>query len=73
MDNEEDIKRKENSYYSLYLSDYLTEKDDPRKDDKSFIESRNAMACDAYEKARLNGVAEELAQEMAMEVLFKGI
>ena len=60
------------NYYSLYLRKYLTEEDDPRANDKEFVNGRADAAAAEYETRRLEGLSVEQAQESAMKVLTRG-
>ena len=66
-------KSQELSYYGLYLLSFLNENHPDRLPDTDFIETRSDFATDTYEQARLEGLTVEIAQELAMEVLLKGL
>ena len=52
------------SYWSLYLKKYLTEEDDPRKDDDDFIDARAELAAATMEEVRLHeGLTVNQAEE----------
>lgn len=58
-------------YYYNYLKDYLTEHDDPRKDDDGFINDRAEYAASVHEaEARAGTMA---PSEVAIKVLMDGI
>ena len=66
--------KKDISYWALYLKKYLTEEDDPRKDDDAFIDARAELAAATMEKTRLQenltvNQAEERARAVLMEDL----
>ena len=61
----------EANYYTTYLQAYLTDVNDPRKDDEEFIESRADAASEEYE-VQCRGGAPPCAQELAMQVLMAG-
>lgn len=42
--------KKDISYWALYLKKYLTDENDPRKDDDSFIDARAEMAAATMEE-----------------------
>ena len=44
---------KDRSYFRDYLCKYLTEEDDPRKDDDAFIDARAELAAATMEETRL--------------------
>ena len=71
--NKNDKKRKELSYYHLYLQKHLQENRFEQADDASFIETRADLAATAYEQARREGYPIEGAQELAMQTLLKGL
>lgn len=60
------------NYYTSYLKGYLTDVDDPLKDDADFINSRAEQASDTFEQRRRAGVPPACAQELAMAVLMEG-
>lgn len=62
----------EANYYTTYLQAYLTDVDDPRKDDEEFIESRADAASEEYEVQCRGGAPPPCAQELAMAVLMEG-
>ena len=62
----------EANYYTTYLQAYLTDVNDPRKDDEEFIESRADAASEEYESQRHAGLDVFSAQECAMKVLMAG-
>lgn len=58
-------------YYYKYLKDYLTDQDDPRKDDDEFISERAEYAASVHEgEARAGTIA---PGEVAIHVLMEGI
>lgn len=62
------------SYWSLYLKKYLTEEDDPRKDDDDFIDARAELAAATMEEVRLQeGLTVNQAEERALTVLMEGL
>ena len=61
------------SYYGLYLLRYLLEQHSRKAKDLSFIYSREQLAAETYEQARLEGHSVEGAQELAMDALMKGL
>ena len=63
----------EANYYTTYLQAYLTDVDDPRKDDEEFIESRADAASEEYEVQCRGGAPPSCAQELAMAVLMEGL
>lgn len=65
--------QKELSYYGLYLLSYLKENHPDIATDKTFIESRSALAADTYEQARKEEYTPEGAQELAMAALLQGL
>ena len=71
--NKNEKKRKELSYYHLYLQKHLQENRFEQADDASFIETRADLAATAYEQARRDGYPIEGAQELAMQTLLKGL
>lgn len=71
--NKNEKKRKELSYYHLYLQKHLQENRFEQADDASFIETRADLAATAYEQARREGYPIEGAQELAMQTLLKGL
>ena len=71
--NKNEKKRKELSYYHLYLQKHLQENRFEQVGDASFIETRADLAATAYEQARREGYPIEGAQELAMQTLLKGL
>lgn len=64
---------KDISYFTLYLKRYLTEEDDPRKDDDAFIDARAELAAATMEETRLReGLTVNQAEERAITVLMEG-
>ena len=64
---------KDISYFALYLKRYLTEEDDPRKDDDAFIDARAELAAATMEETRLReGLTVNQAEERAIAVLMEG-
>ena len=61
------------SYYGLYLLRYLLEQHSRKAKDLSFIYSREQLAAETFEQARLEGHSVEGAQELAMDALMKGL
>ena len=61
------------SYYGLYLLDYLRNNKFEQASDTAFIRERADRAAETYERARLEGYPAEGAQEMAMNVLLRGL
>jgi len=61
------------SYYGLYLLDYLRNNRFEQATDTAFIRERADRAADTYERARLEGYPAEGAQELAMNVLLRGL
>ncbi|MBP5713998.1 MAG: DUF1896 family protein [Prevotella sp.] len=65
--------KKDISYWALYLKRYLTEEDDPRKDDDAFIDARAELAAATMEETRLKeGLTVNQAEERAIAVLMEG-
>ena len=65
---------KDISYFALYLKRYLTEEDDPRKDDDAFIDARAELAAATMEETRLKeGLTVNQAEEQATAVLMEGL
>ena len=65
--------KKDISYWALYLKRYLTEEDDPRKDDDAFIDARAELAAATMEETRLReGLTVNQAEERAIAVLMEG-
>ena len=71
--NKNEKKRKELSYYHLYLQKHLQENRFEQAGDASFIETRADLAATAYEQARREGYPIAGAQELAMQTLLKGL
>lgn len=71
--NKNEKKRKELSYYHLYLQKHLQENRFEQAGDASFIETRADLAATTYEQARREGYPIEGAQELAMQTLLKGL
>lgn len=66
--------KKDISYWALYLKKYLTEEDDPRKDDDAFIDARAELAAAMMEETRLKeGLTVNQAEERAITVLMEGL
>lgn len=66
--------KKDISYWALYLKRYLTEEDDPRKDDDAFIDARAELAAATMEETRLReGLTVNQAEERAIAVLMEGL
>ena len=61
------------SYYGLYLLDYLRNNKFEQASDTAFIRERADRAAETYEQARLDGYPAEGAQELAMNVLLRGL
>lgn len=61
------------NYYALYLRNYLTEEEDPRVNDKEFIDGRADAAAAHFEECRLQGMSVDQAQESAMKVLMQDL
>ena len=61
------------SYYGLYLLDYLRNNRFEQATDTAFIRERADRAAEAYERARLDGYPAEGAQELAMNILLRGL
>ena len=62
------------SYWALYLKKYLTEENDPRKDDDAFIDARAELAAATMEETRLKeGLTVNQAEERATAVLMEGL
>ncbi len=65
---------KDISYFALYLKKYLTDENDPRKDDDAFIDARAEMAAATMEKTRLReNLTVNQAEERAKAVLMEGL
>lgn len=66
--------KKDISYWALYLKKYLTDENDPRKDDDSFIDARAEMAAATMEETRLReNLTVNQAEERAKAVLMEGL
>ena len=66
--------KKDISYWALYLKRYLTEENDPRKDDDAFIDARAELAAATMEETRLKeGLTVNQAEERATAVLMEGL
>ena len=66
--------KKDISYRALYLKKYLTDENDPRKDDDSFIDARAELAAATMEETRLKeGLTVNQAEERARAVLMEGL
>ena len=61
------------SYYGLYLLDYLRNNRFEQATDTAFIRERADRAAETYERARLDGYPTEGAQELAMNILLRGL
>lgn len=62
------------SYWALYLKKYLTDENDPRKDDDAFIDARAELAAATMEETRLKeGLTVNQAEERATAVLMEGL
>ena len=61
------------SYYGLYLLDYLRNNRFEQATDTAFIRERADRAAETYEQARLDGYPTEGAQELAMNILLRGL
>ena len=61
------------SYYGLYLLRYLLEQHLRKAKDLSFIYSREQLAAETFEQARLDGYPVEGAHELAMSILTKDL
>ena len=61
------------SYYGLYLLRYLLEQHSRKAKDLGFIYSREQLAAETFEQARLDGYPVEGAHELAMSELTKGL
>ena len=59
------------SYYFDYLKNFLTECDDPRKDDDGFIRDRAEYAASVYEREQQAGTI--APGEVAIHVLMEGL
>ena len=65
--------KKDISYWALYLKKYLTDENDPRKDDDAFIDARAELAAATMEETRLKeGLTVNQAEERAKAVLMEG-
>ena len=66
--------KKDISYWALYLKKYLTEENDPRKDDDAFIDARAELAAATMEETRLReNLTVNQAEERAITVLMEGL
>lgn len=66
--------KKDISYWALYLKKYLTDENDPRKDDDAFIDARAELAAATMEETRLKeGLTVNQAEERAIAVLIEGL
>ena len=66
--------KKNISYWALYLKKYLTDENDPRKDDDAFIDARAELAAATMEETRLKeGLTVNQAEERARAVLMEGL
>lgn len=66
--------KKNISYWALYLKKYLTDENDPRKDDDAFIDARAELAAATMEETRLKeGLTVNQAEERATAVLMEGL
>ena len=61
------------SYYGLYLLDYLRNNRFEQATDTAFIRERADRAAETYERARLDGYPAEGAQELAINILLRGL
>lgn len=61
------------SYYGLYLLDYLRTNRFEQAGDAAFIQEHADRAAETYEKARLEGYHADGAQELAMDMLLRGL
>ncbi len=61
------------SYYGLYLLRYLLVQHSRKAKDLSFIYSREQLAAETFEQARLDGYPVAGAHELAMSVLTKDL
>ena len=61
------------SYYGLYLLDYLRNNKFEQASDTAFIRERADRAAETYEQARLDGYPTEGAQELAINILLRGL
>ena len=61
------------SYYGLYLLDYLRNNRFEQATDTAFIRERADRAAETYERAQLDGYPAEGAQELAMNILLRGL
>ena len=59
------------TYCYSYLKDYLTEQNDPRKDDDEFIRDRAGYAASVYDGEQRSGTI--APGEVAIYVLMEGI
>lgn len=66
--------KKDISYWALYLKRYLTDENDPRKDDDAFIDARAELAAATMEETRLKeGLTVNQAEERATAALMEGL
>ena len=66
--------KKNISYWALYLKKYLTDENDPRKDDDAFIDAWAELAAATMEETRLKeGLTVNQAEERATAVLMEGL
>lgn len=61
------------TYYQEYLTNLLQEVNDPRSNDKEFVESRADLAQDEFDHLTQMGEPGFTAHELAMEVLLAGL
>lgn len=61
------------SYFSLSLKSYFQDVGDERANDAAFINERAALAEEAFEERRRDGMTVDQAQELAMAVLMEGL
>jgi hypothetical protein len=73
MKNTKNKTRKELSYYGFSLLFYLKENHPDRTGDTAFIEERADVAAEKYSNAVKNGQTHIEAEELASEVLFRGL
>ena len=65
---------KDRSYFRDYLCKYLTDENDPRKDDDVFIDARAELAAATMEETRLReNLTVNQAEERATAVLMEGL
>ncbi|MBR4363647.1 MAG: DUF1896 family protein [Prevotella sp.] len=60
---------RELSFFRLYLKKYLTDTENPLKDDDEFINARADEAEIEFEERRRDGLTVDQAQELAMATL----